>query len=218
MNRIRRAPALVAVIVITIVGALSAPAFAKSDRQIAKASTLLITDLGGTGWKAKPHTDEPDSKLASCAPTNKAHNAAKKYGANAPDFVNSDGAKITNAVYVFPSVKQAKVYLAAFKLPTALECIQQGLDDALRNTPGTTAKIGEIDVTGGPFDDGVGFAGVITGVATSGSASVDVYMQAVAFRVGRAVTGFTTANPGAVYPDTEQLVVTEIKRLKKNLK
>jgi hypothetical protein len=40
----------------------------------------------------------------------------------------------------------------------------------------------------------------------------------LAFRVGRAITGFTTTNPGAAYPDTVTLVETQVARLKKNLK
>ena len=57
MNRTRRGTALVAVSVIALVGAIAAPAFAASNRQIAKASTLKVSDLTETGWKAKPHTE-----------------------------------------------------------------------------------------------------------------------------------------------------------------
>ena len=105
MNRTRRGTALVAVSVIALVGAIAAPAFAASNRQIAKASTLKVSDLSETGWKAKPHTEDPPSKIPACAPTNKVEQAGKKYSAHSPDFENSaTGAQITNTVYVFPSV------------------------------------------------------------------------------------------------------------------
>lgn len=219
MKRIRRSTVLVAVVVLAL-GALSAPAFAKTDKQIAKASTLRVTDLTGTGWSGSPHKEDPPSKLPSCAPTNKVDAAGKQYSAHSPDFDNATaGTTITNTVYVYPTVKQAKTYLAAFKLPTALECLQQGLDENVQDTPGASAEVGTIDVSGGPFNDGVGFAGVVRGVpGGANGATQDIYLQAVAFRVGRAVTGFTTTNPGEAYPDTEQVVVKQIKRLKQNLK
>lgn len=220
MKRIRRSTVLVATVVLALVGAMSAPAFAKTDQQIAKASTLRVTDLTGTGWSGSPHTEDPPSELPSCRATNKVDAAGEKYNAHSPDFENATtDTTITNTVYVFPTVKQAKAYLAAFKLPTALECLQQGLDETVQDAPGAAAEVGTIDVSGGPFDDGVGFAGAVTGIpAGSDGSTQDLYLQAVAFRVGRAVTGFTTTNPGEAYPDTEQVVVTQIKRLKKNLR
>jgi hypothetical protein len=127
---------------------------------------------------------------------------------------------VTNTVYVFPDVKQAKAYLAAFKLPTALECIQQGLDQNLKSKPGATATVKDLQVTGAPrpIDDGVGFQGLISGVPTAQTGVTDTAVQAVAFRVGRAVTGFTTTNPGQPFPDTVTLVKTGAARLGKNLK
>jgi hypothetical protein len=220
VSGIRRAVAFVAVGAIAGVGAMATPAFAASDKQIAKASTLKISDLSGVGWTSTPHTDNPDSELPACAPTNKANHAAEKYGAHAPDFANSDGAEITNAVYVFPTVKQAKAYLAAFKFPTAQECLQQGLDQQFEGS-GVTATVSELDVSGAPkgtLDEGVGYQGVITGVPPDENGGADIHLEAVAFRTGRAVTGITTTNLGAVYPDTVKLVLTDIARLKKNLK
>ena len=221
MNRTRRGTALVAVSVIALVGAIAAPAFAASNRQIAKASTLKVSDLSETGWKANPHTEDPPSKIPACAPTNKVEQAGKKYSAHSPDFENSaTGAQITNTVYVFPSVAQAKAYLAAFKLPTALECLQQSLDQELEGS-GATGTVTALDVSGAPqgtFDDGLGFQAIITGVPADQGGGADVYIEAVAFRTGRAVTGFTTTNPGSNYPDTAKLVLADVARLKKNLK
>ena len=220
MNIARRSTAIVAVAVIALVGATAGPAFAASDKQIAKASTLKASDLSGSGWTATPHEESKDSTIPACAPTNKAGNAAKKYGAHSPDFSNSNGAEITNSVFVFPTVKQAKAYLAAYQLPTTLECLQQGLDQTLEGT-GATATVTELDVSGAPkgtFDDGVGYQAVLTGIPADQGGGVDVYFEAVAFRTGRAVTGFTTNNPGANYPETAQLVLKDIARLKKNLK
>jgi hypothetical protein len=221
VNSTRHATAVVAVAAIALVGAIAAPAFAASNKQIAKASTLKASDLSGTDWTATPHEEEDaDSTIPACAPTDKARNAAEKYGAHSPDFSNSDGTEITNTVYVFPTVKQAKAYLAAYQLPTALECLQQELDQSLEGS-GATATVTELDVSGAPkgtFDDGVGYEAVLTGIPTDQGARADIYFEAVAFRTGRAVTGFTTNNPGTTYPETSTLVLDNLKRLKKNLK
>ena len=220
MNSTRRATALVAVSVIALVGAIAAPAFAASNQQIAKASTLKVSDLSGTDWTATPHKKSPDSTLPSCAPTNRVNNAARKNGAHSPDFANSAGAQITNTVYVFPSVTQAKAYLAAFKLPTAQECLQQSLDQKLEGS-GATGTVTALEVSGAPkgtFDDGVGYQAVLTGLPADQGGGADVYFEAVAFRTGRAVSGFTTTNPGANYPDTPKFVLADLARLKKNLK
>jgi len=220
VNRPRRATTIVAVSLVAVLGAMAVPAFAASNKQIAKASTLQLADLSGTDWTSTPHAKKPDSKVPSCAPTNKANNTAEKYGAHSPDFKNSTGTVITNAVYVFPTVKQAKAYIAAFKLPTAQECLQQGFDKTLQGS-GATATVTALDVSGAPkgtFDDGVGFQGLITGVPASENGGADLYLQAAAFRVGRAITGLTTTSPGANYPDTAKLVLADIARLKNNLK
>jgi len=220
VNSTRRAAAIVAVSAIALVGAIAAPAFAASNQQIAKASTLKLADLGGTGWTSKPHKKQPDPKVPACAPTTKASNAAEKYGAHSPDFATSAGVEITNTVFVFPTVKQAKAYLAAYKLPTAQECLQQGLNQSLKGS-GATATVSSLSVGGAPkgtFDDGVGFQAVITGVPADQNGGADLHLQAVAFRTGRAVTGVTATNPGAAYPDTAKLVLADIARLKKNLK
>jgi len=221
VNRTRRVTALGAVSAIALVGAFAAPAFAASNKQIAKASTLKASDLSETGWTATPHTEDPPSKLPACAPTNKVEQAGKKFSAHSPDFKNSDtSGQITNTVYVFPTVKLAKAYLAAFRLPTAQECLQQGLDQKLEGS-GATATVSALDVSGAPrgtFDEGVGFQGVITGVPADQGGGADVYFEAVAFRLGRAVTGVTATNPGAAYPRTANLVITDVARLKKHLK
>ena len=218
----RRRVAVVIVAASVALGiAFASPAWARSDKQVARASTLRISDFPA-GWTASPATEGSPSKLPPCRATVAAAKKAKPYRATSPDFGLSNGgtptSQVANMVYVFPSVKQAKAYLAAFKLPTALECLQQSLDQKLESSPGASASIQGLDVTGGPVDDEVGFQGVISGPETAQAGVTDTYVQALAFRVGRAVTAFSTTNPGAAYPDTAQLVRTEVARLKKNLR
>ena len=113
-------------------------------------------------------------------------------------------------------MKAAKAYLAAFQDPAALECLQDGLDEALADTPGAVAVVGALDVSGGPAQDGVGFEATIT--IPDGATEITVKIQAVAFRVGRGVTGITTQNVDEPLPITAELASASIERLKKGLK
>jgi hypothetical protein len=212
-GRPRRAAAAIVVVSFALVGAFASPAWATSDKQIARASTLRISDFP-SGWTTSPHTESPPSKLRACRPTLAAEKNAKPYKVAGPNFGLSSGgtqtAQVTNVVYVFPSVKQARAYLAAFQLPTAEECLQARLDKAMLGSP-LKAAVTTLDLTGSPADDEVGLGAIVP-------SSIDtVYYQAVAFRVGRGVTAFTTQNVAAPLPDTPSLAATGIARLRSNL-
>jgi len=197
-----------------LVGVVALPAVAKTDKQVAKSASITAKDLG-RGWDATKHTDDGPSGTPSCADTDAANEGAKKYEFNSPDFALGD-AEVTNSVYVFPNVKAAKAYLAAFQDPTAIECLQDGLDAALTDAPGAVAAVGELDVSGGPAQDGVGFEATIT--IPDGATEATVKLQAVAFRVGRGVTGITAQNVDEPLPITAELATASIKRLKRGLK
>jgi len=193
--------------------AFASPAWAKSDKQVARASTLRISDFPA-GWTASPATEGSPSKLPPCRATVAAAKKAKPYRATAPDFGLSSGgtptSQVANMVYVFPSVKQAKAYLAAFKLPSAKECLQARLDKSLKGSS-VQATVETLDVSGSGADDELGLT------ATVPSSLDTVYFEAVAFRVGRGVTTLTTQNVSARFPDTASLATTSIERLKTNL-
>ena len=139
---------------------------------------------------------------------------AERYKAVSPAFgLTSDGtqtAQVTNEVYVFPSVKQAKAYLAVYQRPTAQKCLQARLDEAMAGSP-LEATVVPLDVSGSPANDEVGLA------ATIPSSLDTVYYQAVAFRVGRGITALSTQNVAEPFPDTAYLARTGITRLKTNL-
>jgi hypothetical protein len=111
---------------------------------------------------------------------------------------------------VFPTVKQAKAYLAAFQLPTARKCLQAGLDQATKGSS-VKATVASADLSTPPVDGEVGLAAILT------SSLETVYYEAFAFRVGRGVTTVTTQNIGIRLPHTASLAATGIKRLEKNL-
>jgi hypothetical protein len=209
----RRVAVAVVAASLTLVVAFASPAWAKPDKQIARASTLRASDFPA-GWTTSRHTESSPSKLPVCRPTAAAEKKSKSYGAASPDFGLSSGgtrtALVTNVVYVFPSVKQAKAYLAAFQLPTAQECLQARLDNATKGSS-VKATVTTLPLSGFPADDDVGLA------ATVPSSLDTVYFQAVAFRVGRGITALTTQNIAAPFPDTATLATTGIARLKTNL-
>ena len=218
MHLVRRSLAVLTA-ALFVVGALALPAFAKSDKQVAKAASITVADLG-KGWKATKHVDDPPSGIAACADTDAANQRSKKYKFQAPDF-EQGGSQVTNSVYVFPNVKAAKAYLAAFQDPSALECLQDGLDQKIENAPGASVDVSEFDVTGGPAQDGVGYEVVLRDSVPNQSGTTDpivIVADIVAFRVGRGVTGLTTQNVDEALPITADLATLSIKRLKKGLK
>jgi len=185
------------------------------DKQIARSAALRQRDLG-PGWTSTKHTEEPPPDIPACEGTNRASDAAEKYEYRAPDFEQGDS-KVTNVVFVFPTVKQAKAYLRAYQRPEALTCFEQGLATVAQDEPGVRFTVEELDVSGGPADDGVGYRADLRASAPDGSTATFVF-QAVAFRVGRGVTAITTQNPDVAFPDTADLALTSIKRLRKGLK
>ncbi len=197
-----------------ILGSTALPAAAKTDKQIAKAAAIKASDLG-SGWDATKHVDDDPSGIPACEDTDAAKEDASRYEFNSPDFAQGDS-EVTNSVYVFPTVKDAKEYLAAFQDAAALDCLQEGLDEALVEAPDATAVVEDFDVSGGPASDGVGFVATIT-IVDAGTEHTSKF-ELVAFRVGRGVTGITTENVDEPLPITADLATASIKRLKKGLK
>lgn len=206
--------AAVVVTAVALVGALALPAHAKTDKQIAKAASIKASDLpqGWTSGKADP---DEDSGIAACEATEAISARSEKYEFESPEFTEGDSL-VSNSVYVFETVKQAKEYLETFQEPDTLDCLQEGIDAALAETPGASATVEDLDVSGGPANDGVGYLATIT--IPDGATDVTLVFEAVAFRVGRGVTGITTNHVGEALPLTPDLATTSIKRLKKGLK
>lgn len=213
MTLIRRSTATV-VAALLVVGLTALPAAAKTDKQIAKAASIKASDLPGDWTAGKGEPDE-DSGIPECEATEEASRRAEKYEFESPQFEQGDS-QVTNSVYVFETVKQAKQYLAAYQEADTIDCLQLGLDEALAEEPSASAFVEELDVSGGPADDGVGFLGTIT-IPTEGGEATLIF-EAVAFRVGRGVTGITTQNVEEPLPITADLATTSIRRLRKGLK
>jgi len=198
-------------VVIGIVGTATMPVLAKaskkSDRRIAKVSTLKLSDLSGSGWTAQGAESVDLSQVSDEAPT--ACAPFKTLGPinaeAATGFVNDDGAQVFNAVALYRSVKPAKAYFAALRSPTAAECLEFAL--------GGAPAFQSADVNIGSADDGVGFE-----TQYESSTGAVIYLQVVIYRVGRATITFLTQNYGAVYPDTDKLVLSAVARLRENLK
>ncbi|HEU5301799.1 MAG TPA: hypothetical protein VFW06_06125 [Acidimicrobiia bacterium] len=210
---VRRSTATV-VAALLAVGLTALPAAAKTDKQIAKAASITVKDLG-RGWDTSKHVEDDPSGIPSCADTDAANDDATEYEFNSPDF-SQENAEVTNSVFVFPNVKDAKSYLAAFQDPAAVDCVSDLLDEGLADTPDASVSVDELDVSGGPANDGVGFLATVTIPTEEGEATV--ILEAVAFRVGRGVTGITTQNVDEPLPITADLAIASIKRLKKGLK
>lgn len=210
---IRRSTATV-VAALLAVGLTALPAAARTDKQIAKSASITKKDVG-RGWDTSKHVEDDPSGIPSCADTDAANEDATKYEFNSPDF-SQGNSEVTNSVFVFPNVKDAKSYLGAFQDPAAIDCLSAGLEEALADSPDASVSVDELDVSGGPANDGVGFLATVTIPTEGGEATL--ILEAVAFRVGRGVTGITTQNVDEALPITADLATASIKRLKKGLK
>ena len=198
----------------TILAMTALPAAAKTDKQVAKAASITAKDVG-RGWTAKKQAADKPSGISECSVKEAADKRALKYKFESPDFQQGD-ARVSNSVYVFPKVKDAQAYLAAFQDPSTIDCLQLGLEAALADSAGASVTVENLDVTGDPVDDGVGFRATIT--IPDGAIDATLIFEAVAFRVGRGVTGLTTNNANEALPITPDLATASIKRLKRGLR
>jgi hypothetical protein len=211
------AAGLVTTLALVVTLAVPAAAAGKaSDSSIAKQGVLRITDFP-SGWTQSAHKDSKPTGLPSCKGTEQASAKNKKYRAQSPDFAQGDTASAYNAVYVFPKPAQAIAYLRPFQATATTKCLQQGTAKALRKVKGATVQVQQLDLSSaikaGTIDDAVGYEVLVT-VPQQGQQPVPLYLVAVAVRIGRSVTGFTTQNANEVLPDTDNLINASLGRLK----
>ena len=196
---------------------LSAPAIARtpgaSSKAIAASAFLKAGDFPSeAGWAVgKPPSSNPPSG-PSCGLINRVLTKYKKYRFHSPRFTNGN-ASATDTVYVFPSVKDAKRYLAAFKNADAKKCLLQDAQAAVDSK--TTVRITDID-TSGIGDDGVGFAVQVTSPNAQGGTDI-LAIDAPGYRVGRVFVGFTFQSLDEPLDIQTQLVRASINRLKRAL-
>jgi hypothetical protein len=209
---------LVLIVSAATVAALAAPVAAKSDPSvdlaIAKQGVLTISDFpSGEGWTLQGRAKTAKQNLPSCRPIERARGKYKEFRVPSAEYARGT-ATADNTVYVLPTVKDAKALLGAYKAPTERTCLQKGTEKLLAKIKDATVDITRIDASG-TGDDGVGFAATLTAPTSQGTETV--ILDAVAYRVGRAVIGFTFRNNDEALDIQRDLVAAAVGRLQQAL-
>lgn len=200
-----------------VVGATSAPGLAKTDpkadRAIAKAGLLKIGDFPD-GWDSEPHEESGPSGLKECRAIDAGVEKNKKYRSSSPDF-SEDDAFAQNSVYVFPTTKQAKAFLATYKGSASEDCLRAITENQVKD-PDSEVTVETLDVSA-PIerdivDDGVGIMVTIS-FPVPGGLPMKMVLTAVAFRVGRSFNGFTFQSTTEPLPIASDLIDAAMARL-----
>ena len=202
-----------------MVAALAGPVSAKSDPAadlaIAKQGVLTIGDFpSGEGWTLQGRVKSTKETLPSCQPVERAKEKYKEFRVPSAEYARGSNTTADNTVYVLPSVKDAKALLGAYKGPTERTCLQKGTEKRLAKIKGAAVDITRIDASG-TGDDGVGFAVTLTAPTSQGTEIV--VLDAVAYRIGRAVIGFTFRNSDEPLDIQRDLVAAATGRLEQAL-
>lgn len=215
----QRRSVLVLVLSAATVAALAVPVAAKSDPSadlaIAKQGVLTIADFpSGEPWTLQGRATTTKETLASCQPVERAKAKYKEFRVPSAEYARGTSATADNTVYVLPTVKDAKALLAAYKGPTEETCLQKGTEKRLAKVKGATVDIRRGNAKG-PGDDGVGFAIKLTAPTSQGTE--DVVLDAIAYRVGRAIIGFTFRSNDEPLDIQKDLIVAAVGRLQQAL-
>ena len=198
--------------VLTVAPASAAPSAKKpSDAAIAKQGVLRLSDFPA-GWQQKKHKDSKPSGIAACKGTEAVVARNKRYRAQSPDFSQGDLASAENSVYVFPREAQAIAFLKPYQAAVAATCLQKGTEKALKKAS-PTVQVVPLDVRSAipGADDGVGYLVKVT--VPGQTQPTQLFLAAVAVRIGRSVTGFTTADQGQPLNETDSLISASLNRL-----
>jgi hypothetical protein len=202
-------------------GLLASPAAAgdNADEAIAKKAVLKQSDVPD-GWKRESNTGEEvgtQTGVPECKTFDRANKAAAKQPhAESPNFSDPDdplrATTVESVVFVFPSAKAAKRYLAVYAAGDLLDCFDALISASL---PGAgEVGVSELDVTGG--DQAVGLEiEIVAGAGTSASMTVtnDVFIV----RAGRGIVGFSTQTAEGSLPFAPDLLDTLVSRLERAL-
>jgi len=187
------------------------------DATVAKAALLTGTDFpAGEGWGFTAPRSPAPPKQAACQPVEKAKAKYRRYRTRSPEFSRNGGeARADNTVYVLPSADDAKKLLAPYALPTEKTCLLQTTKQGLRDVQGAKVELRRVDTSDvGP---GVGFSVTITAPNSSGGTDT-VVLDAVAYRVGRVVAGFTFQSPDEPLDIQQNLVNASLGRIQQALR
>jgi hypothetical protein len=198
--RLRRVAVVVAAAALAAVAAAgSAGADRSNDQQIAKNSVLTTDDVPGFR-SVTPAEDSPLPPGAVCRAleqTRKQLNAAPN---TEVEFRTSGGEQVVNnQVSVLSSTKRAKRALAAYRSPTAADCLGATFRSAITaQDPSIDVDVDVRPVTVAAGDGAAAYDLHVT--ATGAGSSQDLYSSIAVVRVGRSLGLFGFGDTSAPVP------------------
>jgi hypothetical protein len=210
--------ALASAAVLGIGTAAAAPRSATSgDQEILQSGVITANDVP-SGWKATKQdaSTKPFKGIAECRPLSAAVTAARRVPhKSSPQFADPSsqpGAYAENTVYAFSNAAAANQYLASRQGSDAPTCLQRSLQRSL----GTNVQVS----AGQPVANLEGVGDAAAGLefqvhANVQGAQMTFVYDAIGVRLGRAIFGFTFANPNVTItqgPDIMNTVLGRVQR------
>jgi hypothetical protein len=199
---------------------MAAPAGAgqRDDQRIADAAVPRLSDLP-EGWESEPSDDlGEDTGIDECRRVDRVNEAALEQAyAETPLYFDPDDpagkTTIEGAVYVFPKVKGAKRFFAAYEADSARDCFQeigkQVVDEYASSEVGTA----DLQVSAG--DDAVGYRLDLEGTDENDVTDA-IVLDFVIVRLGRAVVSLG-AQAEEEPPSLDDVIDTMLDSLEEDL-
>ncbi len=196
----------------------AAAADSKGDKAILKAGVITKADVPAE-WTSKRGTSSGEALrgLKECKKINTAVAAAKKDEPRArsrefADPVPEHATTAENAVYAFPTKKDASKFASAYKGSAATACFTRLGTEVERNRPAAAPPtVSPVTDLQGVGDEAVGYEIAATYTQNGGEATL--YIDFIIVRVGRAVLGFAFTNVDARITQGPDIVNAVVQRV-----
>jgi hypothetical protein len=210
-----------------VVGAAPASMAQKGDKAIAKQALLKVSDLPSTGWESSKRTesnaaDKLRKEIFECFSAQRVIDRAKRYrvlGPNIKRRANTGTQQVSETVYVFPTVKDARSYMVPFIEDDGITCFRKLLLEQLKSaTPdGTEILVQSQNRAPELGNSSIHYEFIATLTEPDGTGTSKAYFDAVAVQVGRGVGGLSFQSANVPFPEIDAVSATAAKRLKKTL-
>jgi hypothetical protein len=231
MSVTRCRTAITVLLALLVAGTAAAPASAastSSDRAVARAGLLALTDFpsgwhqGKRGDTSNAELDAKAAKIASCKPF-MAFSKANRGNphASSPDF-SHDQSSVTNAVSVYPSIPAATAAMTDFSDPGLPVCLDQLFTRVFRGELAKTKSVAR-QITGittdiKPIagvrigDEALVYQGPVTITLKSG-APESMGIGVMSVRTGRAIDGYSWTSDVGIETALQPAIVASVGRL-----
>lgn len=230
MTQRRVAVAVLAALAVAAAVSPAGAASSSSDRAIARAGVLVLSDFP-SGWQQGKRHDTSNSaldakaaKIPSCKPF-MAFSKANRGNPHqsSPDF-SLEQSSVTNAVSVYPSDEKATAAMVVFSDPSLPTCLDRLFTTVFRGELAKNKRIAK-QITGittdiAPLDgvrigdEAVVYQGTVT-VTLKVGAPQKIGLGVMSVRTGRALVGYSWTSDVGIESALQPAIVTSVGRLQK---